>query len=132
MKLHGIYSEAIAHLSEEVREEIIREAPHTQIVGEIPPGLGVLDGSFIDLGFENLGLSSVDKRAVNLAFVGRGVAMPGTGYKLRYTQTGMTAIEPDDGVLVLPEHWMDAILVLRGNQILYAGKLVRKEQLGTG
>lgn len=130
MKLNKLYIERLGGLSDTIREEVIGESPHTQIVGEIPPGLEILRGAFVDLGFENLGLDDDTKRAIYLSFVGRGVALPGTGFKLRYTQTGVAVVEPDDGVLALPDYWREAVLVLNGNEIVYAGKRVRRDQLG--
>lgn len=130
MKLHNIYSESIANLPKHISEEIIKEAPHTQIIGELPPELEMLNGAFIDLGFENLAIPAEEKRKLYKAFIGHGVAIPNTNYKLRYTRTGVTVLEPNDEAPPLPENWLEAVLVLHGDKILYAGKLVRKDQLG--
>lgn len=135
MKLRKIYSEAIAHLPENIREEIIREAPHTRIQGPLPPELVFLGGGteFVDLGFENfkdLGLSEEEIREIRIAFIGSGVAIPDTPYKLRYTKTGITVVEPatpDD--IVLPERWKEAVLVIGdNNDPTYVGELVRPDQ----
>lgn len=135
MKLRRIYSEAIAHLPENIREEIIKEAPHTRIQGPLPPELAFLGGGteFVDLGFENfdkLGLSDEEKREISLAFVSNGVAIPNTPYKLRYNKTGRTVVElatPDD--IVLPERWKEVVLVIGDdNELTYVGELVRPDQ----
>lgn len=131
MKLHKIYSETIKHLPEAIREDIIRESPHTRIMGPLPPGLEFLGGTtehFVDLGFENLGLPGPEKQAVFAAFMGRGVAIPNTNYKLRYANTGTTVVEPIEAgeeLVTLPEYWAEAVLVVDGWEVSYAGKLVR-------
>jgi hypothetical protein len=68
----------------------------------------------VDFGFENLGLSEADHKALLLAFVGDGVAVPDTPYKLRYTGMMMaTVVEPATGQEpFLPDHWKQAVLVI--------------------
>lgn len=134
MRLDGIYSEKIQHLPEHIRESIIREAPHTRVQGPLPPELAFLGGGpeFVDLGFENLGLPEIEKRVLYDAFVGHGVAVPGTNYKLRYTKTGITVVEPTtagEELVTLPDFWAEAVLVVgENNRPSYVGKRVRPEQ----
>lgn len=130
MKLR--YIDTVKHLPPAILESVIHEAPHTLITGDIPEPLKFLDGNFIDLGFENLGLPREEAAAIYKGFLGSGVGIPGTGYKLRYTKIGVTMIEPIDGdEAMLPDHWAEAVLVLDSNgSPLYAGKRVRPDQLG--
>ena len=135
MKLHGIYSEKIEHLPEHIRESIIKEAPHTRVQGPLPPELAFLGGTpshYVDLGFENLGLTEAETRAIYVAFIGHGVAIPNTNYKLRYTKTGVAVVEQitaEEELVTLPEHWMEAVLVAdESYEPCYIGKLVRREQ----
>jgi hypothetical protein len=86
----------------------------------------------VDLGFENLGVSKAEERAIYDAFVGHGVAVPNTAYKLRYTKTGITVVEPivaGEELVVLPEYWAEVVLVIgENNKPSYVGKRVRPEQ----
>jgi hypothetical protein len=129
MKINELYKDRIKHLPKVIREDIIKEAPHTQIVGDIPDSLSFLRGTFIDLGFENLQLSRDEVRAIYKAFIGNGVEIPGTDTKLRFTRTGVTAVERGSGDAVLPSHWADAVLVLNGDTAVHIGKLVRPDQI---
>ena len=130
------YIDKIRHLAEHIQESIIREAPHTRVKGPLPPELAFLGGGishFVDLGFENLGLAETEKNAVYDAFVGQGVAIPGIPYKLRYTMTGHTVVEPvaAEKLLTLPEYWAEAVLVFDANdKPSFIGKRVRPEQYG--
>lgn len=119
----------ITHLTEEIQQIIIREAPHTKIQN-VPSELSFLIGSFIDLGFENLELSNNELIKIQRAFIGDGVMIPGTPYKLRNKLSGITVIEPGDDVKdVLPDNWADAVLVLNDNGTpIYIGSLVRPDQ----
>src|SRR6516164_11149576 len=65
------------------KEHMIKEMPHTFFIGYLPLALAFLQGRFVDLGFENLGLSSLEHRAIMLAFGGRGVCIPGTQLRMR-------------------------------------------------
>jgi hypothetical protein len=130
MKIRQLYEDKIKDLSKEIKEEIIKEAPHTQIVGVIPDSLSFLRGAFVDLGFENLQISKENKAAIHKAFIGNGVSIPGTNLKFRNTGIGVTVIEPDDGTISLPHDWFEAVLVLDGDKVSYAGKHVRPDQIG--
>lgn len=134
MKLHGIYFEKIKSLPNDIMEDVIREAPHTRIVGPLPPALSFLGGGteFVDLGFENLRLSPAEKDKIRFAFVNSGVAIPGSDLKLRYARTGVTVIEPiapGEAIITLPDDWMEAVMVIgNDNKPSYVGKLVRPDQ----
>ena len=134
MKLNKLYSESIQSLPDTLKETILKEAPHTRIEGEIPPEWSFLQGSFIDLGFENLQVSQAIKRQILNSFIGNGVAVPNSSYKLRYTRTGITVIEKissNERLVLLPDDWFEAILVLGdNNEVTYRGSLVRPDQVG--
>lgn len=134
MKLHKIYSEAIAYLPENIREEIIKEAPHTRFLGPLPAELEFLGGTvrhLVDLGFENLGVPESERKTIYRAFTGPGVAVPNTIYKLRYANTGtavVETVEEGEELVSLPEHWREAVLVFDGFEPSYIGELVRPNQ----
>ena len=66
-----------------MREELIKWATRTRF-WQVPRELSFLHRRFVDLGFEKLGLSQADHKALLLAFVGEGVAVPGgAGHALR-------------------------------------------------
>ena len=127
-----VYLESIAHLPEEDRNFLIREAPHTRIKEVPDPGLGFLKG-MVDLGFENLRLSQAGKAALGRAFCGTGVRIPGTAYKLRYHgYMNYTLVEPAEGdEPELPADWRQAILVMdNDDRLTWIGKRVRPDQIG--
>jgi hypothetical protein len=78
------------------KEHVIKEIPHTYFIGFLPLALAFLQGRFVDLGFENLGLSSLEQRAIMLAFGGTGVCIPGTQLRMRLAYPH-AVIEPVDG-----------------------------------
>jgi hypothetical protein len=120
--------ESISHLDESTRDFIIKESPHTKFTGEIPPELGFLRGGLVDLGFENLGTVGSQ---LYLGFVGRGVVVPGTKWRLRYVYP-TAVIEPVDGTeeVTLPANWKRAVLVLGINdRPTWVGKSLRPDQL---
>ena len=94
------------------REGMINEMPHTYFIGYLPPELSFLQGRFVDLGFENLGLSSQEHREVMLAFGGTGVSIPGTQPRMRFAYPH-SEIEPIDGseTATLPSWWKECVLV---------------------
>lgn len=116
-----------------VRDMLIHEAQRTHFVGSLPDEFTFLQGACVDLGFEKLGLTDQQLREVRLAFVGAGVAVPGTTYRLRNTRGLLSVVEPVDGSeqVTLPVHWRQGVLVL-GQDVRYTwiGKLVRRDQLG--
>lgn len=126
------YLQSIKTYPEVVQEALIREAPHT-IFGNTPGSLEVLGKGIVDLGFENLGLSEDRFKEIMLGFSGKGVIIPGTDLKMRAGSSFQGTIEPRgrDDLPVLPENWLDAVLVIDpdSGEVLYAGSLVRKDQL---
>ena len=98
---------------EGTREMLVNEAQRTRFPGHLPPGFECLQGTFLDLGFENLGLSAEALALVRLAFVGVGVAVPGTPYRLRHARPFFSYVEPADGSegATLPAHWREAVIV---------------------
>ena len=121
------------HFDEWAKETLINEMPHTHFVGALPSDMAFLRGAFVDLGFENLGLSSEEYRKVMLAFGGTGVHVPGTAYRLRHATPGHSLVEPADGTeqAALPAHWRQAVFVMGNDERLtWIGKRVRPDQVG--
>ena len=120
------YLESISHFSEAVREELIKWSTRTRFP-QVPAELSFLRRGFVDLGFEHLGLGDEEHKALLLAFVGDGVAVPGTPYRLRYSGVGMaTVVEPATGTEPpLPAHWKQGVLVIDLQNRLWIGKRVR-------
>lgn len=132
MHLSDIYLDRIEHLGPVLQEALIREAPHTRILTEIPPDLDFLAGDFIDFGFEDLPVPLPQKQLIFRAFSGDGVRVPGTHWKLRHDRPGDTKIEvalPNDEVS-LPAEWPGTVVVLTGNDITWVGALVRPDRVG--
>lgn len=101
-------------------------APHAEFQ-QPPRELLWLRGD-VDLGFENLGLSSQQQQILKAGFQGEGVAVPGTTYKLRHLPDSTVAVvelqtgkEP-----VLPDNWKQGAYTLSGNVFTYIGKRVRR------
>ena len=112
------------------KERMIQEMPHTYFLGLLPLGLIFLQGRFVDLGFENLGLSPQEQRAVMLAFGGTGVCIPGTQLRLRFVYPH-AEIEPIDGseTATLPSWWKECVLVTDDQAIpTWVGKRLRPDQ----
>jgi hypothetical protein len=112
------------------RERMINEMPHTYFMGYLPPELSFLQGRFVDLGFENLGLSSQEHRKVMLAFGGTGVCIPCTQLRMRFAYPH-AEIEPIDGseTATLPSCWKECVLVTDDQSIpTWVGKRVRPDQ----
>lgn len=105
--------ESVEHLDADILEGLINEQPHTAFVGELPPELVFLDGRFVDLGFENLGLPEPQRKVIFSAFAGYGVTVPGTNWRLRDVAPGRAVAEPVDGneQAVLPAHWKQGVMV---------------------
>ncbi len=119
-------------LEDLILEQKLLEAPHVHFNKKgIPSGLSFLIGSFVDLGFENLGLDKVDYNEISKAFINRGLIIPGTTYQMRKNTNGFAFIEPISTATVkLPANWADAVMVIGADdEITYAGKLVRSEQV---
>jgi len=112
---------------ESTRQMLITEAQRTRFTGDVPGVFEFLGGGFVDLGFENLGLPAKELDAVRLAFVGTGVMVPGTGYRLRHLRPGYSVVEPVDGseAATLPDQWTEAVLVLgHDEKYIWIGKRI--------
>jgi hypothetical protein len=94
------------------RMMLIIEAQRTRFPGDLPAGFEFLRGSFLDLSFENLGLAAADLEAVRLAFVGVGVRVPGTDYRLRNVRPFRSLVEPASGdeSVALPDGWRGVVV----------------------
>jgi hypothetical protein len=126
------YLQSISHFSEIVREQLIGWATRTRFE-QVPGELSFLRPGFVDLGFENLGLSEEDHKALLLAFVGDGVTVPGTLYKLRYSgEGGATVVEIATGEEpTIPEHWKQGVFVVGApDRLTWIGKNVRPDHVG--
>jgi len=88
---------------------MIHEAQRTRFPGSLPDGFDCLRGSFVDLGFDRLGLEATKLDVVLLAFVGKGVAVPRTPWRLRFIRPVLSVVEPADGseAVTLPGHWRE-------------------------
>jgi hypothetical protein len=112
------------------KEQMIKEMPHTYFLGYLPLALAFLQGRFVDLGFENLGLSSQEYRAIMLAFGGTGVCIPGSPLGMRFAYPH-AVIEPVDGseTATLPIWWKEGVLVTDDQGVpTWVGKKVRPDQ----
>ena len=96
------------------RMTLVIEAQRTRFPGDLPAGFEFLGGGFLDLHFENLGLVAADLDAVRLAFVGVGVRVPGTDYRLRNVRSLRSLVEPASGdeSAALPDGWRQCVVVL--------------------
>lgn len=65
------------------RATLITEAQRTRFPGDLPEEFEFLAGGFVDLGFGNLGLAADEPDALRLAFVGTGVRVPASNFRLR-------------------------------------------------
>lgn len=112
------------------KDHMVKEMPHTYFVGYLPLALAFLKGRFVDLGFENLGLSSQEQRQIMLAFGGTGVRIPGTQFRMRFAYPH-AEIEPSDGSesATLPSWWKEGVLVIDDQSVpIWVGKRVRADQ----
>lgn len=109
------------------RELMVREAQRTHFVAPIPDDLAFLRGGLATLGFDNLDLPPQEQNELLLAFVGRGVRVPGTPYRLR--NWGLRSfVELADGGedATLPEDWRQVLLMPTPNHegFIWIGKRV--------
>src|SRR5436309_3332701 len=65
------------------RATLITETQKIAFTKPLPPDFEFLGGGFVRLSFECLGLPQDEFCRLSLAFVGAGVAVPGTPYRLR-------------------------------------------------
>jgi hypothetical protein len=109
------------------KERMVSELPHTYFIGLLHVVLAFLQGRFVDLGFENLGLSSQEHRKIMLAFGGTSVGIPDTQFRMRFVYPH-AKIEPIDGSesATLPEWWKEGVLVVDDHSLpTCVGKRVR-------
>lgn len=109
------------------RERMVADMPHTYFIGFLPLALAFLQGRFVDLGFENLGLSSQEHRKLMLAFGGTGVSIPGTPFRMRfvYPHAEIESAEGSESA-TLPEWWKEGVLVMDDQSVpIWVGKRVR-------
>jgi hypothetical protein len=125
--------EAIEKLEPYSAESVIREAPHTHFVGDLPPGFEFLRGAYIDLGYENLGTPPAEVDALNKALLGTGLAVAGTQFRIRTEKGGHTIVEPADGseIACLPPDWKQAVYAfdIGNDKYTWIGKKVRLDQI---
>jgi hypothetical protein len=115
------------------REMLIREAQRTHFVGSLPTGFEFLRGAVADLGFDKLGLADQELNELRLAFVGTGVTIPSTSYRVRCFRPAQSVVEPADGTeqATLPVHWRQGVIVLGHHErYTWLGRLVPQDQLG--
>ena len=93
---------------------LVAEAQRTRFPGDLPAGFEFLRGGFVDLGFEKLGLAAAELDAVRLAFVGIGLRVPGTEYRLRNVRPFRSLVEPVSGdePVTLPDGWRQCVVVI--------------------
>jgi hypothetical protein len=123
------YYNSLQHHSKPVKEALISEAPHTSFKN-VPDEFAFFRGKSVDLGFESLGLDEQAFRNIMLGFIKNGIRIPGTNYRIRADNTLKSTFElvgPDTEIPVLPEHWLDAVLIMGdGNEVVHAGDAARK------
>jgi hypothetical protein len=114
------------------REALVNEAQRTHFIGPFPAGFEFLRGAILDLGFEKLGLPPEELARVRIAFVSKGLAVPGTGHRLRCRRPAHSLVEPADGTeeATLPGHWKEGVLVIANDdRYSWIGKRVGVEHL---
>ncbi|MBX9677484.1 MAG: hypothetical protein K2X38_01890 [Gemmataceae bacterium] len=112
------------------KARMIEEMPYTYFPGYLPLALAFLQGRFVDLGFENLGLAEPEYRALLLGFGGTGVCIPGTSFRMRFAYPH-AVVEPIDGSerATLPASWKEGVLVVNDQGTpTWIGKKVRPDQ----
>ena len=107
-----------------MEETMIADAQRTLFSGDLPAEFALLGGGFVDLGFGILGLPEPELNAVRRAFVGGGVSLAGTTYRLKNLRPGQSVVEPADGteLAILPNHWRRGVLVVKGDKYSWVGK----------
>lgn len=114
------------------RQMLVTEAQRTRFPGDLPPGFGFLRGAFADLGFDRLGLTRGELDAVLGAFVGAGLAVPGSACRLRLVRPVQAVVEPADGgeAATLPTHWREGVVVVGSvGTLTWIGKREPRERL---
>jgi hypothetical protein len=112
------------------KERLVTEMPHTFFPGYLPLALLFLQGRFVDLGFENLGLAPPEHREIMMAFGGTGVRIPGTQFRMRfaYPHADIEALDGSE-TATLPPWWKEGVLVIDDHgRPTWVGKRVRPDQ----
>ena len=93
---------------------LVAEAQRTRFPGDLPAGFEFLRGGFVDLDFETLGLAAAELDALRLAFIGIGLSVPGTEYRLRNVRPFRSLVEPASGdeSVELPDGWRQCVVVV--------------------
>lgn len=133
MKLAALWLEYIETFEPTIQESLLREAPHTAFQ-DVPTDFEFLIGGFVDLGFENLGLTHSERQSLERAFSGSGVVIPGTKYSMRHVAPGRSVIElATNQKPTLPAHWRQVVLNVDINaeppEAIWIGRSVRKNQI---
>jgi len=90
----------------------LREAQRTVFWDELPEEISFLSPpGCVDLGFDDLGLSSRQCRRLIYAFSHTGVLAPDRSYRLRHAHFLCSVVEPVDGSeqATLPQYWKQAV-----------------------
>lgn len=123
------YRDSISHFPLYVQECLMRGTQRVGFVGDLPADLSLLKG-FADLGFENMGLSEDDYKALTSAFDGGGIRVPGTPHRLCHRSVRGLMELANGNEPALPTHWKQAVWVMQDEQFTWIGKKVRPEQIG--
>ncbi len=88
-----------------------RSLPSAPVSGRLPDELWFLEGPLVDFGFGKLDLLQAEIEKILRAFCGRGVAVPGTPYRLRHSVMSLiTFVEPATGQeIMLPDNWRETV-----------------------
>jgi hypothetical protein len=132
MKLNKLYLESIDKQPKHIREELLREAPHTGFSGTVPPELERLQARMVDLGFEDMGLSEESQSNLRRAFCGSGLRVPNTPYKLRCIGGPESVIEKSENrEILLPEDWWTFVTTYDNDfHLIWIGDKVREDRRG--
>jgi len=110
----------------EIQYWLFREAQRTVFWEKLPEGVSFLGPrGFVDLGFDELGLTSIRYKRLVYAFSHTGVLVPGSTYRLRHARSLCSVVEAVDGSeqATLPEYWRQAAGVLDiNNKVSWVGK----------
>lgn len=127
------WRETLVNLTPWCRGACINEAMLTHFVAPIPDELSFLRGGLADLGFDYLDLAPQEQNQLLLAFVGNGVRVPGTAYRIR--NWGIASfVESADGSeeAVLPDDLKRGLLMptREHDGYLWIGKHVPRNCIG--
>lgn len=112
---------------------LLKEDPHL-LINDAPPEFDMLVG-FIDLGFEDMGLSTYELSQIRLAYNSPlGVRIPDTSYKFRRSDSAHFTFDHADEELnevTLPYDWLEYVYVMDADtsKLKYLGKKVRSDRV---